>query len=160
MGFFFCKEGPKVYLPFVVFNLSYPSFFTFWNPTAKAYAFQSMLIRMFAIGSVLAVSGLSKIFKSVIRFITINMINHFCWHKTCYVEPNKTMRRIKLPINLKIDVSFMVQASRFFANLNFASRLIPIQITRNGVVPEDGCECVVIKHTQTLPGLESNCNSN
>ena len=159
MGFFLGEERPKVYLSFVTFNLRNPSFFSFWHPWTKADTFQAMFVCMLTICSVLASRCLPKVLKSVVRFVTINVINYFCRHSAGYIKPDKPVRCIMFPINLKIDVSFMMQTTSFRPNSDFGARLVPVQVSRNGVVSEDGYECRVIKHAEILPGSESNCNS-
>lgn len=160
MGLFFCEESPKIYLPLVASNLRDPSSFSFRNPFAKINSFQSMLVVVFAVCSILPVCGFSKVLKSVIRFVTIDVVNHFCRHIASYVEPGKAMGSIRLPINLNIDVSFVMQASSFRPNLHFWTRFVPIQISRIGVITKDGRECGVIKHAYILPGFALNCKKN
>jgi len=141
-------------------NLRHPSSFSFRNPFAKVDPLQPMFIVMFAVCSILPACGLSKVFKSVIRFVTVDMINYFCGHRASDIKPDKPMSRIKFPINFKIDVSFAMQASRLRPNFNFWTRFVPVQIARTGVIKKDGCECCVIKHAHMLPGFVLNCKQN
>ena len=154
MSLLFGVKCAKIDNLLIMRDLSFPAPFAFSYPGHKDNPLQPRLIAMLAVRPVLAVSRLSKVFKSVIRAVPIYMVNNATWHRSSYKKPNKPMGRIKFPVNLKMDVSFMMKAPRFCPNLNSGSGPVPVQIPRSRVIAKDGSKCGVINHASFYRVLE------
>jgi len=151
MSLFFGIETAEIYNFFVMGDLRFPLFIWAFDMDVIANALQAMFVAMFAIGSILAVIGLAQIFKSVVRFVFVYMVNLTLRHSTSDVKPNNPVSSIMFPINFQIDVSFVVQVPGFLANSNARSRLIPIQKACRWIISEYFGKFQMCKHMQYYP---------
>ena len=153
------KKGAEVCNFFVASDLRHPPSFAFWNPIRKGYTLQSMFVGMFAVCPILSVRGFSKIFKSIVRFISVYVINLVFWFCASHIKPRKPMGRIRLPINFDVDIPFVLfLISRPLPNLNFWAWQIPQKLSRFWVIMKDRCQ-VCMFHRGILPDFEMNCKN-
>ena len=159
VGLFFGVEAPQISYHFFMRNRRLPTSVGFVHPRKPTDAFQSMLICSFAICPILAVRRLSKIFKSVIRFISVNMINLVNGHFASHIKPRQTMAGICLRINFNVNVPFIfLQISSFLPNLYFWPRHRPVKKPCGWIVGEDGCKVLMV-HKGILPDHETDCKT-
>ena len=133
MGILFGVKAPKIERFFVMCNLSLPASVCFLHPRYSPDTFESIFVSRSTICSVLPIRCFSKIFKPIIRFISINMVNLFCGHFSSDIKPNKPMGSVMLPIDFNMDVSTM-NTSGFLSNINSWSRSVPNKMATRGVV--------------------------
>ena len=158
MSLFFGVKTSKVGGFVIMRNLSRPTFVFRFHPRKTSDSFQTMLIGSFAISSVLPICCLSKVFKPIIRLISINMINRLFWHNSCHVKPCKPMRPICFSIYFNINISSaLLQIASRIANLYPWSRQRPSKDASFRVVRENGKK-VRMFHLVILPEQVKDCN--
>ena len=158
VSFFFSVEAAKIYAFFIMRHLSHPAFIFFFHPRQAANTLQTTLVSAFAICPVLSVSGFAEVFKPIVQFISIDMINVKLWHKTSHIEPCKPVRRISFPIHFNVSVSSaFANIPRFRSNLNSGARTRPYKYPSLGIVRKNGCK-VRMFHKGILPDLREDCN--
>jgi len=99
----------------------------FLKPMLKADPFKAIFIGIRTIGSILTICGLSKIFNSIISFISINMVYLVGRPKFSFIKPSKPMGGIMLPVNFNIDIPPVMHTSSLHPYSYFRSRLFPIK---------------------------------
>lgn len=134
MGFFFREEAPKMFCFSINRYSGLPATTTFFDPRGKANTFNAMFAVCFAVSPILPICRFSQIFKTIVRSISIYVVNHFRRHFSSFVHPHKPVGRVMFPVYFQIDIPFMVKVARFSANSNFTSRRFPEEITRFRVV--------------------------
>jgi hypothetical protein len=155
MGLFLGVETPKVNALFVVPNRRLPASFSSRNPRQISHALQTVRVVCFAVCSVLAVGCFSKIYKSIVRFIAIYVVNLMRWHRTCDIKPSEPVRRIMFPLDLKVDVSLVMPVPCLLPHPNFGARSVPIETSIGRVVSENLKKLGVFNHSCVLPELKS-----
>ncbi len=79
----------------------------------------------------------SQIFKTIIRFIAVYMVNNVFWPFASYIKPYKSVRFINAPLDSYGNISFLVGAPCSVANLDgFARSNSPRKKPRIGVVSQ------------------------
>lgn len=157
MSLFHGVKTPKVDDFFVVGNRSLPTPICIFHPRQTANAFNPMFICAFAICPILTVGSFAKIFKSVIRFVSVNVVNLYGWHIFCHIKPRQTMGRIRFSVNFNVNISVVFfQVTSLLTNLNFWSWRRPMKKTRCWIISEDRCK-VRMFHASVLPDSETDC---
>ena len=160
MGIFFGVKTSKVDNFFVVRNLSLPASRSKAHPMQMTNPFKPMLIAVFRVCSILPVSGLTKVFKSVVGFVSIDVVNLIFWPLTSDIKPNKPMDRVALPTKFKVNIPFVMKAPSYLPNANFWSWFFPNQTSVNGIKIEKFCQLGMCNHVSILPGSEIEVNFN
>jgi len=158
VSFFFSVEATKIYVLFFMPYLRHPTFIFFLHPRQPPNAFNATPVIAFAVCPILPMCRFTKIFKPIVRFISVNMVNLKFRHRTCYIEPRKAMCRIGFPtyFNVAIPLVFF-NISCFRSNLNFGARARPCKHPGLGVIQKDGCK-VRMFHKGILPDFREDCN--
>lgn len=158
MRFFFGVKTTKINNFFVMGNLSNPTFVGFFHPEKAAYAFQSMFIIAFAICPILAMRCFAQIVKSIVRSISIDVINLIFGHFSGHIKPSKAMGRIRFAIYFNVNVSLVF--------LKISSLIAYLHFWAGGCPPKNACFRIIRKrgkkvrmfHKQTLPDYRKDCN--
>ena len=159
VGLFFGVETPQINYLFVMRDSRLPTFVSLPHPRKPTHALQSVDVHGFAVCSVLAVRRLSKIFKFVIGFVSIDMVNLIRRHCASRIKPCQTMGRIRFPINFNVNIPFVFfQISSFLPNLYFWPRRSPVENPCGWIVGEDGCKVLMV-HKGILPDHETDCKT-
>ena len=158
VSFFFSVEATKIYVLFFVPYLRHPTFIFFFHPRQPPNALNSTFVTAFTVCPVLPMCRFTKIFKPIVRFISVNMVNLKLRHRTRYIEPRKTVCRIGFPIyfNVAIPLVFF-NIPRLRSNLNSGARARPCKYPGLGIVRKDGCK-VRMFHKGILPDFREDCN--
>lgn len=99
------------------------------KPRLKADSLKAIFIGMRTISSILTVCCLSKVFNSIVSFVSINMVYLFNGPILCFIKPSKSMGSIMLPVNFYIDISSMVDTTGFHPNFYFGPWGFPVKNT-------------------------------
>ena len=159
VGFFFGGKTPKIDNFFIVRNFCLPAFSGIFHPRKKAHTFQPMLVCAFTICSILTVCCFSQIFKTVVGFIPIDVVNLVNRHVSGYIKPSQTMCGIRFTINFNINISFVfLQITRFLSNFNFWAWSRPLKFAVFWRIGENRCK-VRMFHASIMPDHESDCNT-
>ena len=155
MSFFHGVKTSKVDGFFVVGNRSLPTFIGVFHPRKTAHTFNPVLVGASAIRPILTMGGFAKVFKSVVRFVSVDVINLFGWLITSGIKPCQSMSRISLAINLNVNIPVIfLQIPGLLANSNFWPWCRPMKKTRCWIIGEDGCK-VRMFHESILPDYET-----
>lgn len=157
MGFFHGVKTAKVDDFFVVSDRGLPALIGVFHPRKTAYTFNSMLVSASTICSVLTMSSFAKVLKSVVRFVSVDVINLCGWRVSSDIEPRKPVRRMRFPINFNVNIAFVLfQIASLLAHLNLWPWRRPLKKTRCWIIGEDGCK-VRMFHAPILPEHETDC---
>lgn len=151
MSFFLGMKAPKVNDFFVVLNARLPATTRILHPRQFANAFEAMLVRGFAVRPVLAVCRQPQIFKSVVRAISVDVINLFSRNCASNVKPDQPVRGIRFSKNLNVHIAATIEGPGPRANPNLGARPVPMKKSCFWVVAKQVGEFIVCQHSQILP---------
>jgi len=155
MGFFHGVKTPKVDDFFVVSNRGLPTLIGIFHPRKTAHTFNPMLVGASAIGSILTMCSLAEVFKSVVRSVSVDVVNLHGWFVSSYIKPRKPMGRMRFPVNLNVNItSVLFQIARPLAHLNLGPWRRPLERASFWIIDEDGCK-VRMFHASILPEHET-----
>ena len=150
-------KTPKVDDFFVMGDRSLPTFIGVFHPRKTTYTLNPMLVGAFAIGPILTVGGFTKVLKSVVRFVSVDVVNLRGWHVPSDIKPCKPMGRMRFPVNLNVNIAIVLfQIASLLANFNLWPWRRPLEKTRCWIIGEDGCK-VRMFHAPILPEHETDC---
>ena len=159
MGFFHGVKTPKVDDFFVVGDRGLPTFISIFHPRKTAHTFNAVLVGASAIRPILTMSGFTEVFKSVVRFVSVDVVNLRFWRVPSDIKPRKPMGRIRFSINFNVNVTFILfQISSLLAHLNLWSWRRPLEKTRCWIIGKDGCK-IRMFHASILPEHETDCKT-
>jgi|GEM_PF-4697155 len=125
-------------------NLRLPWFFG--HPFLKGNPFKAMLIACFTVGSILPITAFSQIFKSIIRFISVNMINLIFWPFFGHVKPRQSVRCIIFSINFYMNIATFMKTSGLLPNTHFGAWLYPYKSSSFWGIIQNGFKLSVSDH--------------
>ena len=137
MCFFFREKASYISYPPICSYFSFPASPSLFYPRKEANALKPVFVGSSTVGPILAVCCFSQIFKSIVCFVPIYVIQHFFRKTASHIHPNNSMRGIMFAVYFKINVSSTVKMPGFGSNLNFGARRFPIQAS---------CLWIVIKN--------------
>lgn len=159
MCFFFSMKASKINLFFFMGNFCLPAFGSILHPRQASNPFQPIRVVVFAVRTILTMCRFSKVLKSVVNFISVNVINLFNGHDSSHIKPCKPVSHVWFPIHFKIDVpSVLLHISCLIANSYFWAWGCPFKDPRKGIIRKDG-EKVRVFHAGNLPELRVDFNS-
>ena len=107
-----------------------------------------------AIRSVLSVGCKPKVLNPIVMSDAVDVINASFRPCPVDIEPRKSMRGVRLPVYLNVDVPFVfLDVARFAANLYLWPRCFPKEAASFWDVRQDLCE-VRMFHAGILPDRE------
>lgn len=158
MGFFFGVKTPKISDFFVMSNLSLPASICFLHPRNAANPFHAVFVVVFAVCSVLPARCFAKVAKSVVGFVSVNVVNLAFGHFSGYIKPRKPMSGIRFPVYFNINISIIFfEVARSISNLYFRARQRPFENPCLGVIGKYGKK-VRMFHSGNLPEHRWDCN--
>lgn len=110
----------------------------FFKPFFVCNPLKSVFVFRRAICSILTIRSFSEIFNSIIRPISVNVINLINRPFSVYIKPCESMRCIVLSVNFNVNITSMVKVSCRSTNLDFWARTCPRKDARDGIVAEGG----------------------
>ena len=159
MSFFLGVKTTKIDTLFVMRDHCLPAPVSVFHPRKASNTLQSMLVIVLAVCPVLAVCGFAKIFETIVRFVSIDVVNLFGRHATSHIKPRQPVSRICFPLNFNINVAAVLfQISSLLANPNLWPWCRPVEKAGNWIIGEDGCK-VQMFHAPILPDYETDCNT-
>jgi len=72
---------------------------------------------MFGIGAVLFIRRKTKVYPSIVAWLTIDVINFILWPLPCHIEKSEPMRFVLLSIDLHLQITFYADCSRNLSDL-------------------------------------------
>lgn len=124
MSFFGSCKTAKINDFFIKGNLCGPRLF--FKPFFVRNTFVPMLAGCASIGPILPICRFTQIFNAVVGSNSINMVDLFFGPNAIDIKPRQTMRRIRFPIKLYVNVPLvLLEVPGGLANLNFWSRRRP-----------------------------------
>lgn len=124
----------------------------FLNPRMMRDALKAVLIRTFAVCSVLSIGGLSKIKNSIIRWISVDVIYLAYRPFLMNVKPCKSMCHIAFGVYFYVHMVLgFLCVPCFFPNKNSRSLFVPVKKSSFRFVTEYFSKIFMLKfHVQTL----------
>lgn len=104
-------------------------------PRVVSDALKSGLVFARAVGTVLTIGSLTKIFPSVVGTLAVAMVDLIFRPFAGHVEPRQTMDSILLSSYLAGPISLVVKVANFITNTDLRSRLDPKHLTGFRIVP-------------------------
>ena len=157
MGFFHGVKTSKVDDFFVVGDRSLPTFISVFHPRETAHTLNPVFVGASAIRPILTTGGFSKIFKTVISPVSIDVINLFGWRVSSDIKPRKPMSRMRFSVNFNVNIAIVLfQIASLLTHLNLWPWRRPLEKTRCWIIGEDGCK-VRMFHAVILPEHETDC---
>jgi hypothetical protein len=156
MGFFLGVKTTKIDALFVVRNHCLPTPIGIFHPRKTPNTLQAMLIIVFAVCPILAVRSFAKIFKTIVRFVSIDVVNLFGRHIASHIKPRQSVRRVGFSINFNVNVAVLLQIPGLLTNPNFWPWDRPMKKACRWIIGDDGCK-VRMFHAPILPDYETDC---
>jgi hypothetical protein len=101
MGFFRGRKAPKVDSFVIDSDRCLPST-AYGRDTFKP---RFVILIGFGVGSILAISGLTKIYPAIIRRVAIGMVNMFNWKSPSHINPNGSMDKLTASVDFTHKMS-------------------------------------------------------
>lgn len=148
MCFFRRGKTAQINNPFLMGYLGLPRLFS--HPFFIRYSFKSMFIGGFAICSILPIRTFAKIFKSIVSFIPINMINLVLWPFARHIKPRQSVGCVIFPFYLNMKIPAFMKISGFFPNSNFRPGRCPCKYSCKGVIIQNGFKIFMCDHEKNI----------
>lgn len=152
VSLFFSEEATKIYAFFIVRDLRQPAPISVFYPRQSTHPFEAMFVNGPGVCSVLPVSGLPQIIKSVVFSIAVNVIDLLSRHRASHIKPDEPMSRVMLPVNLNVNIAGAMNSASNLPNSYLRSGGCPEEISSFGIVAENSGKFCVSKHRENLPG--------
>lgn len=112
-----------------------------------------------SIHHILRLCSFSEVFKTIIRWVTVNVVNQVLWPLTCSNGPSNSVGFVKFSMNADQNAPIRAFAPRNIPNFNsLAGFYFPSQKTSVWVVGEHCRNLFDGKHSQYLPEFPRSCN--
>ena len=158
MGFFFGVKTPNIENFFLMRNLSLPTSVPIFHPRQSSYPFQPVHVICFAICPILPTRCFPKILESIVRLVSVDVVNLVFGHFSSYIKPRKPMSRIGFPIYFNVNISLVLfEVARSVPNLYLRARQRPFENPCLGVIGKYGKK-VRMFHAANLPERRWDCN--
>jgi hypothetical protein len=93
---------------------------------------------------------IAQILKTIIRSVTVHVVNLTFWPRSCHVQPRKSMALVDLAVNRGYEVSFSGKTSRHGTFGCAGLFKFPSKNARVRIVVKDLLESVLCQHAGTL----------